>query len=136
MEGYQSAAEQGAAAMADEAMAADSTGAAADSTGAPAASIAANRNRMNLDNMGACVFIQKNLDFDAKVKELLASYYGEAAFSAVAADLLKPCGEDWLASQVLDGEGEGEASRIQWEAVESMLEPYEEAAPADEEAGD
>eukprot|EP00873_Tetraselmis_striata_P029455 jgi/Tetstr1/449719/TSEL_036787.t2 len=72
--------------------------------------------------MGACVFIQKNLDLDAKVKELLASYYGEAAFSAVAADLLKPCGEDWLASQVLDGEGEGEASRIQWEAVESMLE--------------
>eukprot|EP00873_Tetraselmis_striata_P013176 jgi/Tetstr1/433440/TSEL_022714.t1 len=60
----------------------------------------------------------------------------EAAFSAVAADLLKPCGEDWLASQVLDGEGEGEASRIQWEAVESMLEQYEEAEPADEEAGD
>eukprot|EP00873_Tetraselmis_striata_P045876 jgi/Tetstr1/466140/TSEL_010702.t1 len=72
--------------------------------------------------MGACVFIQKNLDLDAKVKELLASYYGEAAFSAVAVDLLQPCGEDWLASQVLDGEGEGEASRIQWEAVESMLE--------------
>jgi len=94
------------------------------------------RNRMNLDNMGACVFIQKNLDLDAKVKELLASYYGEAAFSAVAADLLKPCGEDWLASQVLEGEGEGEASRIQWEAVESMLEQYEEAAPTDEEAGD
>eukprot|EP00873_Tetraselmis_striata_P020999 jgi/Tetstr1/441263/TSEL_029514.t1 len=128
MEGYQSAAGQGAAAMADEAMAADSTGAAAAST-------AGNRNRMNLDNMGACVFIQKNLDLDAKVKEVLASYYGEAAFSAVAADLLKPCGEDWLASQVLDGEGEGEASRIQWEAVESMLEQYEEAAPADEEAG-
>eukprot|EP00873_Tetraselmis_striata_P025591 jgi/Tetstr1/445855/TSEL_033495.t1 len=115
--------------MADEAMAADSTGAAAAST-------AANRNRMNLDNMGACVFIQKNLDLDAKVKELLASYYGEAVFSAVAADLLKPCGEDWLANQVLDGEGEGEASRIQWEAVESMLEQYEEAAPAGEEAGD
>eukprot|EP00873_Tetraselmis_striata_P027937 jgi/Tetstr1/448201/TSEL_035490.t1 len=72
--------------------------------------------------MGACVFIQKNPDLDAKVKELLASYDGEAAFSAVAADLLKPCGEDWLASEVLDGEGEGEASRIQWEAVESMLE--------------
>eukprot|EP00873_Tetraselmis_striata_P019461 jgi/Tetstr1/439725/TSEL_028144.t1 len=125
MEGYQSAAEQGAAAMADEAMAADSTGAAAASTAA---------NRTNLDNMGAWVFIQKNLDLDAKVKELLASYYGEAAFSAVAADLLKPCGEDWLASQVLDGEGE--ASRIQWDAVESMLEQYEEAAPADEEAGD
>jgi len=61
--------------------------------------------------------------------------YGEAAFSAVAADLLKPCGEDWLASQVLEGEGEGEASRIQWEAVESMLEQYG-AEPADEEAGD
>eukprot|EP00873_Tetraselmis_striata_P018372 jgi/Tetstr1/438636/TSEL_027187.t1 len=74
MEGYQSAAEQGAAAMADEAMAADSTGAAAAST-------AAN-------------------------------------------------------SQVLDGEGEGEANRIQWEAMESMLEQYEEAAPADEKAGD
>eukprot|EP00873_Tetraselmis_striata_P035008 jgi/Tetstr1/455272/TSEL_042110.t1 len=115
MEGYQSAAEQGGAAMADEAMAADSTGAAAASTAAKQ---------------------QKNLDLDAKVKELLASYYGEASFSAVAADLLKPCGEDWLASQVLDGEGEGEASRIQWEAVESMLEQYEEAAPADEEAGD
>eukprot|EP00873_Tetraselmis_striata_P029664 jgi/Tetstr1/449928/TSEL_036982.t1 len=77
----------------------------------------------------------KNLDLDAKVKELLASYYGEAAFSAVAADLLKPCGEDWLASQVLDGEGEGEASRIQWEAVEPLLEQYG-AEPADEEAGD
>eukprot|EP00873_Tetraselmis_striata_P000552 jgi/Tetstr1/420816/TSEL_011892.t1 len=93
------------------------------------------RNRMNLDNVGARVFIQKNLDLDAKVKELLASYYGEAAFSAVAADLLKPCGEDWLASQVLDGECEGEASRIQWEAAESMLEQYG-AEPADEEAGD
>eukprot|EP00873_Tetraselmis_striata_P026269 jgi/Tetstr1/446533/TSEL_034058.t1 len=90
---------------------------------------------MNLDNMGACVLIQKNLDLDAKVKELLASYYGEAAYNAVAADILKPCGEDWLASQVLDGEGEGEASCIQWEAVESMLEQYG-AEPADEEAGD
>eukprot|EP00873_Tetraselmis_striata_P019270 jgi/Tetstr1/439534/TSEL_027963.t1 len=90
---------------------------------------------MNMDNICACVFIQKNLDMDAKVKELLASYYGEDAFSAAAADLLKPCGEDWLASQVLDGEGEGEASRIQWEAVESLLEQYE-AEPADEEAGD
>eukprot|EP00873_Tetraselmis_striata_P033534 jgi/Tetstr1/453798/TSEL_040750.t1 len=87
---------------------------AADSTGAAAASTAANR---------------------PESKELLASYYGEAAFSAVAADLLKPCAEDWLASQVLDGEGEGEASRIQWEAVESMLEQYG-AEPADEEAGD
>eukprot|EP00873_Tetraselmis_striata_P038045 jgi/Tetstr1/458309/TSEL_000348.t1 len=96
------------------------------------------RNRMNMQNMGACVFVQKNLgilDLDAKVRELLASYYGEAAFSAVAADPLKPCGEDWLASQVLQGEGEGEASRIQWEAVESMREQYG-AEPAYEEAGD
>eukprot|EP00873_Tetraselmis_striata_P038431 jgi/Tetstr1/458695/TSEL_045085.t1 len=77
----------------------------------------------------------KNLDIYAKVRELLASYYGEAAFSAVAADLLKPCGQDWLASKVLEGEGEGEASRIQWEAVESMLEQYG-AEPGDEEAGD
>eukprot|EP00873_Tetraselmis_striata_P003923 jgi/Tetstr1/424187/TSEL_014793.t1 len=92
------------------------------------------RNRMSLDNMGACVFVQKNLDLDAKVRILLASYYGEAAFSAVASDL-KPCGEDWRASHVLEGEGEGEASRIQWEAVESMLEEYG-AEPADEEAGD
>eukprot|EP00873_Tetraselmis_striata_P011846 jgi/Tetstr1/432110/TSEL_002264.t1 len=115
MEGYQSAAEQGAAAMADEAMAARGQ----------------HRRRS-----GQHCSQQKNLDLDANVKELLASYYGEAAFSAVAADLLKPCGEDWLASQVLDGEGEGEASRIQWEAVESMLEQYEEAAPTDEEAGD
>eukprot|EP00873_Tetraselmis_striata_P008542 jgi/Tetstr1/428806/TSEL_018793.t1 len=88
--------------------------------------------------MGACVFVQRNLDLDAKVRDLLASYYGEAAFSAVAADLLKPCGEDWLASQVLEGEGEGEgegkASRIQWKAVESMLE-QNRAEPADEEAG-
>eukprot|EP00873_Tetraselmis_striata_P019867 jgi/Tetstr1/440131/TSEL_028488.t1 len=94
------------------------------------------RNRMNLSNMGARVFVQKNLDLDAKVRELLTSYCdGEAAFSAVATDLLKPCGEDWLASHVLEGEGEGEASRIQWEAVESMLEHYG-AEPADEEAGD
>eukprot|EP00873_Tetraselmis_striata_P013582 jgi/Tetstr1/433846/TSEL_023030.t1 len=96
------------------------------------------RNRTNLKNMGACVLVQKNLHLDATVRELLASYYGEAAFSAVAADLLlKPCGEDWLlASQVLEGEGEGEgeASRIQWEAVESMLEQHG-AEPADEEAG-
>eukprot|EP00873_Tetraselmis_striata_P027254 jgi/Tetstr1/447518/TSEL_034898.t1 len=90
---------------------------------------------MNLDNMGACVFVQKNVDLHAKVRELLASYYGEAASSAVAADLLKPCGEDWLASHVLEGEGEREASRIQWEAAESMLEEYG-AEPADEEAGD
>eukprot|EP00873_Tetraselmis_striata_P013782 jgi/Tetstr1/434046/TSEL_023190.t1 len=33
------------------------------------------------------------------------------------------------------GEGEGKASRIQWEAVESMLERYG-AEPADEEAGE
>eukprot|EP00873_Tetraselmis_striata_P037898 jgi/Tetstr1/458162/TSEL_044653.t1 len=52
--------------------------------------------------MDACVFVQKNLDLD-KVMELLASYYGEAAVSAEAADLLKPCGEDWLAGQVLEG---------------------------------
>eukprot|EP00873_Tetraselmis_striata_P042124 jgi/Tetstr1/462388/TSEL_007394.t1 len=90
---------------------------------------------MNLDNMGACVFVQKNLDLDAKVRELLTLYYGEAAFSAVAADLLEPCAEDWLASQVLEGEGEGEASRIQWEEVESMLEQYG-AEPADGESGD
>eukprot|EP00873_Tetraselmis_striata_P037906 jgi/Tetstr1/458170/TSEL_044661.t1 len=44
---------------------------------------------MNLDNMGACVFVQRKLDLDAKVMELRASYYGEAAFSAMAADLLK-----------------------------------------------
>eukprot|EP00873_Tetraselmis_striata_P021916 jgi/Tetstr1/442180/TSEL_030331.t1 len=97
------------------------------------------RNRMNLDNMGACVFVEKNLDLDAKVRELLASYYGEAALSAIAADLLKPCGEDWLASHVLEGEGEGEGeeevSRIQWQAVESMLE-QDGAEPADKEAGD
>eukprot|EP00873_Tetraselmis_striata_P015546 jgi/Tetstr1/435810/TSEL_024699.t1 len=85
--------------------------------------------------MGACVFVQRNLDLDAKVKELLASFYGEAAFNAVVADLLKSCGEDWLDSQVLEGEGEGEASRIQWEAVESMLEQYG-AEPAGEEAED
>eukprot|EP00873_Tetraselmis_striata_P006464 jgi/Tetstr1/426728/TSEL_001665.t1 len=78
---------------------------------------------------------KRNLDLDAKVRELLASYYGEAAFSAVAADLLKPCGEDWLASQVLEGEGEGKANRIQWEAAEFMLEKYR-AEQADEEAGD
>eukprot|EP00873_Tetraselmis_striata_P011363 jgi/Tetstr1/431627/TSEL_021157.t1 len=67
------------------------------------------------------------MDLDAKGMELLASYYGEAASSAVivAADLLKPCGEDWSARQVLEGEGEGEASRIQWEAVESMPEQAE-----------
>eukprot|EP00873_Tetraselmis_striata_P000796 jgi/Tetstr1/421060/TSEL_012105.t1 len=192
MEGYQSAAEQGAAAMADEAMAADSTGAAAASTAANmSARVAQTPLGMQADDIlidndeddpllglnpsapplsilskaaAGCwggtqrennravwsFFVphdtslppdesrksNKNLDLDAKVKELLASYYGEAAFSAVSADLLKPCGEDWLATQVLDGEGEGEASRIQWEAVESMLEQYEEAAPADEEAGD
>eukprot|EP00873_Tetraselmis_striata_P009866 jgi/Tetstr1/430130/TSEL_019963.t1 len=86
--------------------------------------------------MGACVFVQRNMDLDAKVRDLLASYYVEAAFSAMAADPLTPCGEDWLASQVLKGEGEGEveASRIPWEAVESMLEQYG-AEPADEEAG-
>eukprot|EP00873_Tetraselmis_striata_P027468 jgi/Tetstr1/447732/TSEL_000309.t1 len=67
------------------------------------------RNRMNLDNMRACVFVQKNLDLDAKVRELMASYCGEAAFCAVATDLLKPCGEDWMASQVLKGEGEGDS---------------------------
>eukprot|EP00873_Tetraselmis_striata_P041844 jgi/Tetstr1/462108/TSEL_007176.t1 len=50
--------------------------------------------------MGACVFVPRNLDLDAKVRELLASYYWEDAFSAEAADLLKPCGEDWLASQL------------------------------------
>eukprot|EP00873_Tetraselmis_striata_P017675 jgi/Tetstr1/437939/TSEL_026569.t1 len=72
--------------------------------------------------MGACVFVQKNLDLDAKLRKLLASYYGEAAFSALATDLLKPCGHDWLVSRVVAGEGEGEARRIQWEAVESMLE--------------
>eukprot|EP00873_Tetraselmis_striata_P003876 jgi/Tetstr1/424140/TSEL_014748.t1 len=74
--------------------------------------------------MSACIFVPKNLDLDAKVRELLASCYLEAAFSAVAADLLKLCGEDWLAGQVLEGEGEGEgeANRIQWEVVESMLE--------------
>eukprot|EP00873_Tetraselmis_striata_P019998 jgi/Tetstr1/440262/TSEL_028613.t1 len=118
MEGDQSAAKQGAAAMAHEAMAEDSTAAAAASTA----------------TNGAVLLM--NLDLDAKVKDLLASYYGEAAFSAVAADLLKPCGEDWLASQVLEGEGEGEgeANRIQWEAVESMQEHYG-AEPADEEAG-
>eukprot|EP00873_Tetraselmis_striata_P003279 jgi/Tetstr1/423543/TSEL_014216.t1 len=64
----------------------------------------------------------RNLDLYAKVGELPASYYGEATFSAVAADLLKPSGEDWLASRVLEGEVKGEASRIQGEAVESMLE--------------
>eukprot|EP00873_Tetraselmis_striata_P022504 jgi/Tetstr1/442768/TSEL_030854.t1 len=100
--------------MADEAMAEDSTAGAAASTAA---------------NSSA-----RNLDLDARVRELLASYYGEAACRAVATDLLKPCGEDCLASQVLEGEGEGEASRIQWEAVESMLEQYG-AEPADEEAG-
>eukprot|EP00873_Tetraselmis_striata_P026847 jgi/Tetstr1/447111/TSEL_034549.t1 len=82
--------------------------------------------------MGACVFVQRNLALDARVGDLMASYYGEAAFSAVAADLLKPCGEDWLASQVLEGEGEGEASRIQWEAVESMLEQYEPSQRANQ----
>eukprot|EP00873_Tetraselmis_striata_P009644 jgi/Tetstr1/429908/TSEL_019773.t1 len=152
MEGYQSAAEQGAAAMADEAMAADSTGAATASTAANSKAAAGCWGGTQRENNRAVwsFFVphdtslppnesrksNKNLDLDAKVKELLASYYGEEDFSAVAADLLKPCGEDWLASQVLDGEGEGEASRIQWEAVESMLEQYEEAAPADEEAGD
>eukprot|EP00873_Tetraselmis_striata_P000711 jgi/Tetstr1/420975/TSEL_012035.t1 len=100
MKGDQSAAKQGAAAMADEAMAEDSIAAAAASTAAELCSWPKPKHMWNLD-------------LDAKVKALLASYYGEAAFSAVAADLLKPCGEDWLASQVLEGEGEGEASRIQ-----------------------
>eukprot|EP00873_Tetraselmis_striata_P038668 jgi/Tetstr1/458932/TSEL_004403.t1 len=100
--------------MADGAMAEDSTAAAA-------ANIATNGAR--------------NPDLDAKVRELLASYYREAAFSAVAADLLKPCGEGCLASQVLEGEGEGEANRIQRGAVESMLKQYG-AEPAGEEAGD
>eukprot|EP00873_Tetraselmis_striata_P037001 jgi/Tetstr1/457265/TSEL_004193.t1 len=43
--------------------------------------------------------------------------------------------EDPLTSQVLEGEGEGEANRIEWEALESMPEQYG-GEPADEEAGD
>eukprot|EP00873_Tetraselmis_striata_P037936 jgi/Tetstr1/458200/TSEL_044689.t1 len=113
--------------MADEAMAEDSTTA--------AASTATELPSKSKDHHKVVSKIKRNLDLGANVRDLLASYYGEDAFSAVAADLLKPCGEDWLASQVLEGEGEGKASRIQWEAVESMLEQYG-AEPADEEAGD
>eukprot|EP00873_Tetraselmis_striata_P007700 jgi/Tetstr1/427964/TSEL_018038.t1 len=139
MEGDQSAAEQGAAAKADEAMAADSTGAAAASTAANIKAAAGCWGGTQRENNRAVwsFFVPHDTSLPPDESQgALASYYGEAAFSAVAADLLKPCGEDWLASQVLDGEGEGQASRIQWEAVESMLEQYEEAAPADEEAGD
>eukprot|EP00873_Tetraselmis_striata_P044414 jgi/Tetstr1/464678/TSEL_009430.t1 len=144
MEGDQSAAEQGAAAMADEAMAADSTGAAAANT---AANSSARVTQTPLGTQADDILIYNDEDdpllgmnpkepgLGCQGQGATASYYGEAAFSAVAADLLKPCGEDWLASQVLDGEGEGEANRIQCEAVESMLEQYG-AEPADEEAGD
>eukprot|EP00873_Tetraselmis_striata_P024045 jgi/Tetstr1/444309/TSEL_032200.t1 len=108
-----------------------------DAAGGPSEQVAAAPDDDDDDDDGDAHYYDdgdKNLDLDAKVRELLASYYGEATFSAVTADLLKPCGEDWPANQVLEGEGEGEASRIQWEAVESMLEQYG-AEPADEEAG-
>ena len=82
------------------------------------------RNRMCHDNLAMLVFLRRNVDLDAKLKDLLQNWYGVTQFELAAPQFGSTYNETELMESEL-AECQSEVDPLNWGAVNSVLEGEE-----------